>query len=193
MLFKPLFANFIAVDTLNLNLPEVEKFLYELKTKTPGVKISNRGGWHSYDLDEKTPIVKEIYDEVLGRIDTQIKEYFSVSENTVFCIENMWANINNFGDWNTIHFHKKSLISGVFYVKVPKGNCGEIQFLNPNRNLEYHTQENQNYNENNSIFWRVPPEENKIVFFPSWLEHFVTPNLTNEDRISFSFNLNIKK
>ena len=35
------------------------------------------------------------------------------------------------------------------------------------------------------------PEKGKLVLFPSWLEHYVEPNLTNEDRISMSFDTQI--
>ena len=35
------------------------------------------------------------------------------------------------------------------------------------------------------------PEKGKLVLFPSWLEHYVEPNLTNENRISLSFDTKI--
>ena len=34
------------------------------------------------------------------------------------------------------------------------------------------------------------PQECLLLVFPSWIEHSVTPNFTNEDRISLSFNSN---
>jgi uncharacterized protein (TIGR02466 family) len=36
--------------------------------------------------------------------------------------------------------------------------------------------------------WEISPKENNIVLFPSWLEHYVSDNESDEDRISISFN-----
>ena len=45
------------------------------------------------------------------------------------------------------------------------------------------------YNEYTSDIWNIIPEEGKLVLFPSWLEHEVDQNLSQEKRISISFNL----
>jgi hypothetical protein len=39
--------------------------------------------------------------------------------------------------------------------------------------------------------WRVPVEENIIILFPSWIQHYVDDNNSNEDRISISFNFGV--
>ena len=36
----------------------------------------------------------------------------------------------------------------------------------------------------------IPPKENMLLVFPSWVPHAVETNLSNEDRISLSFNFN---
>ena len=36
----------------------------------------------------------------------------------------------------------------------------------------------------------VVPEVGKLIMFPSWFEHHVGPNLTDEERIAISFNIN---
>ena len=35
----------------------------------------------------------------------------------------------------------------------------------------------------------INPQEGLLVLFPSYIEHFVEPNQSSEDRISISFNL----
>jgi len=37
----------------------------------------------------------------------------------------------------------------------------------------------------------VEPVEGGLVLFPSYLDHSVNPNLSSEERIVISFNLNI--
>jgi uncharacterized protein (TIGR02466 family) len=34
------------------------------------------------------------------------------------------------------------------------------------------------------------PKENSLIFFPSWLQHEVKINNSNEDRVILSFNIN---
>ena len=58
----------------------------------------------------------------------------------------------------------------------------------------WHLLENENLEENSllrHLDWGIPPEENKILLFPSWLPHYVDDNLSDEDRISISFNFGI--
>ena len=39
-----------------------------------------------------------------------------------------------------------------------------------------------------SVQWK--PEENNLIFFPSWLQHEVKINNSDEDRVVISFNIN---
>ena len=40
-----------------------------------------------------------------------------------------------------------------------------------------------------SSIWEILPEEGKLLLFPSWLDHEVDQNLSQEKRISISFNI----
>ncbi len=39
----------------------------------------------------------------------------------------------------------------------------------------------------------IPPKENLLIVFPSWVPHAVETNLSKEDRISLSFNFSLKR
>jgi len=39
-----------------------------------------------------------------------------------------------------------------------------------------------------SVQWE--PVENSLIFFPSWLQHEVQTNNSNDDRVIISFNIN---
>lgn len=100
-------------------------------------------------------------------------------------ITTSWFNRNTPGTSHHLHRHPNSIVSGVFYVKAPKGG-GDLVFarntemLAPNRKemLSGHA----------SDFSAVEPEDNLLLLFPSYLNHFVTPNNSSENRISISFN-----
>ena len=79
-----------------------------------------------------------------------------------------------------------SIVSGVYYVSIPK-NSGSIVFLNKNLDV-YYRHNVKNYNKYNSSTWKINPEENKCILFPSYLQHYVEPNFNKKERISISFN-----
>ena len=45
----------------------------------------------------------------------------------------------------------------------------------------------------NSMSWKVTLEESMMVMFPSYLQHSVKENLSNEERISFALNIKLKE
>ena len=82
-----------------------------------------------------------------------------------------------------IHDHGTSHISGVYWFKT-NGQDGNIIFRNANKALKCNPigssfAHEQQYN----------PEEGRIVMWPSFLDHGVNENKTDNDRISLSFNL----
>ena len=66
-------------------------------------------------------------------------------------------------------------------------NSGSIVFLNKDLDTFYQDSV-KNYNEHNSSTWTIEPKENQCVLFPSYLKHYVEPNLNKKERISISFN-----
>ena len=43
----------------------------------------------------------------------------------------------------------------------------------------------------NAQIQQIPPEEGRLIMFPSWLEHSVGQNLSDSLRISLSFNIDL--
>ena len=43
----------------------------------------------------------------------------------------------------------------------------------------------------NSPVQFIPPEAGTLIIFPSWLEHGVNQNLSDAERVSMSFNINL--
>ena len=56
----------------------------------------------------------------------------------------------------------------------------------------YHPPINQ-YNEISSEAIKMEPEEGKLLIFPAYLQHSVEENLSDDDRIVISFNVDIIK
>jgi len=105
-------------------------------------------------------------------------------------IDNMWFNINKYKDSIKRHSHPMAMISGVYYVKAPE-NCGSITFIHPATDvLSYYNTpiRHSEWNQYNAETWWKPAVEKRLYLFPSWLNHYVDPNLNQKERISISFN-----
>ena len=48
------------------------------------------------------------------------------------------------------------------------------------------------HNEMTEPVHTIVPQEGDVLFFPGWLKHWVSPNTTELDRISISFNMSIR-
>jgi len=147
--------------------------------KNKSIKKSNRGGWQS-DLQkpegEFTPLVKEIK-EFCSHLPLDIKEIF---------IPQLWVNVNKRGDWNTIHQHGQYDLSGTYYVKTPK-DCGRIIFRDPRPGAIGSVFMNNRFDKGE--FKNVNIMEGLLMIWPAYLDHFVEPSQTDEERISISFDI----
>jgi len=106
-----------------------------------------------------------------------------------------WANINRFGDYHNLHNHPHSWLSGTYYVQVPEPrpmpgrsdrNPGAISFYDPRpqANMLAVRGDPQVDPEH-----RILPRAGEILLWPAFLHHLVHPNLSDELRVSISFNV----
>lgn len=171
-----------------LDHEQIKKYAYDLKSKSPGVKISNYGGWQSDSLSGT--VDKEIIlliNEITRNID-EVCQQVSLPNLELW---NIWINVNNPGSYNQVHHHMNSTISGVYYVKVPE-NSGGIEFFRNDEADYYIPPGVQQYNYFNSTKVTYRAVEGALLLFPGWLRHSVQQNQSQEDRISISFNYGVK-
>jgi uncharacterized protein (TIGR02466 family) len=103
-------------------------------------------------------------------------------------VNSFWLNIMPPGSQHTAHIHPNSVISGTFYVQVPKG-ASSIKFEDPRLGYFMNTPRvkiTQKYPV--PRFYSIQPKAGQIILFESWLRHEVPRNTTGEPRISVSFN-----
>ena len=181
MEIQSLFFQPIGIIFLEEDLKKLVDYCFNLKESR---KLSNVGGFQSNDLDYKK---NKLINNLVTKITKYINDYSKIlSLKYELKIDNIWANINNHKDFNLQHNHPESIVSGCFYIKVPE-NSGQIIFHSENKFfISSHNIDKQN--QCNSGSWGYGPKENLLLLFPSWLKHHVEPNLSNESRISMSFN-----
>ena len=103
---------------------------------------------------------------------------------------NMWANINYLKvvliDHTCILIHYGL---GVYYIKTPE-NSGHLKCEDP-KSVAAMTHPKRKEGELPSYLWRevhYQPIAGRLIMFPSWLNHCVDPNQSDDIRISVSFN-----
>ncbi len=107
-----------------------------------------------------------------------------------------WANVNRFGDYHDLHNHPHSYLSGTYYVAVPQTHeelagrgdkrPGAISFYDPRPQANMTAIRNDPQIE---AEYTVMPIPGMLLLWPSFLHHFVHPNLSQEVRLSVSFNV----
>jgi uncharacterized protein (TIGR02466 family) len=185
-----LFKIGIYSEYLTLNNEELKKYCHDIKQKQDGINVikSNKGGFHSDNLDKNDVEIKEL----IKHITLYANFYSKQLDYGEVKFSNIWCNINSYKDYNQLHCHPNAKVSGVYYVKTPE-NCGEIEFHNPAYHVLQQSDLSRPNNHYTSLFWWVPAIKGALYLFPSWLLHSVRPNMNkNEERISFSFNLDSK-
>lgn len=164
----------------------LEEEIYSIMNNDFGIEVSNSGGWHSkvYSFDENfLPVVRGIQ-KILPQLQFAFDSDLDLKDIDI------WANVNEPNSWNTPHTHPGAHLSGVYYVKVPYGDCGSIEFDDPREAISYgDTWFVRTYRGKTQV---REPREGEMYIFPSGLRHWVHTNKTNQDRISISFNLYFK-
>jgi len=134
----------------------------------------------------KIPVFKPLVNELFIMMQDIWKEEWLDREPI---LGNMWANINPPGGYNASHIHPNSLFSGVYYIKAPE-NSGKLACNDPRPGVQLNMPVRKEGRPPKHL-WRechLDPVEGRIIIFPFYLWHNVTPNESNDIRISVSFN-----
>ena len=187
MLHKELwFPTQIYIKEFNLDNRELERNVIEWSKKDSGLQKTNVNGWHSPSDMHKKPEYKNLAEALFHMQFDIYKEECLDNEPH---LGNMWANINPPGGYNRPHIHPNSLWSGVYYVKTAK-DCGHLKLEDP-RSVSLMSRPNHIEGQLPARLWKethFEPVTGRLIMFPSWVSHCVDPNMSNEIRISISFN-----
>jgi uncharacterized protein (TIGR02466 family) len=179
----PLFVfNLKEHQTLNESLLNA---ILRLKLSDAGRVASNVLGWHSqgnlFDLEEVQPF-RSLVDSAIAEV-AKVTGYANVPIRAANC----WANINPKYASNKIHDHANCLFSGVYYLQTPK-DCGNLMFYDPRNARTFYKPLVSEFTAYTADAVAHGAEAGLLLIFPSWLPHGVEPNMSDEDRISISFN-----
>ena len=107
-----------------------------------------------------------------------------------FQITDMWSNVLKPGETHRPHTHSNNILSGVYYVEAEQ--TSGIIFTDPRPQAGVIQPDVTKQFVDNASVIKYDSATNRMILFPSWLQHYVPINETKSNRISIAFNVMLK-
>ncbi len=144
------------------------------------------GSWQSernlHGREELKPLTK-----VIGIAVDEALEHLKVVHRG-YEITGCWINVNGKGTAHRVHAHPNNFLSGVYYVQTQQG-ADTINFHDPRVQTAIIRPPVSKLTGGNTDQVVVQVRNGMLLLFPSWLQHSVDPNNSEQTRISVSFNV----
>ncbi len=103
-------------------------------------------------------------------------------------LDSMWINVLPEGGSHASHIHPHSVISGTAYAAMPKGTSA-IKFEDPRLPMMMNAPlRRKDAGADRQSFVYVTPVAGEVLLWESWLRHEVPMNMSEDERVSLSFN-----
>lgn len=193
-----LFPISIGVDFIDNFDPHKQKIIKSLKNKK---YISNNKSkeLRHFHTSENQLIIDDLeFSEIKNILEIKANEYYNniLGFKESLYISDSWINLCKKGGSQPDHYHSNCVVSGTLYVQIGK-NYAPITFRNPRTNSQPLVSEIKSLRGTDTMYnmdWISVQnlKEGSLIFWPSYLVHGYSDNQF-ENRISISFNLNIKQ
>ena len=149
---------------------------------------SNDINWQT-EPDLHTKVEFKIFADMILDTSKEILETLDYAVEDI-AITDMWGNVLRKGEVHPPHTHSNNFLSGVYYLYSDK--AAGIQFFDPRPSSDVMVPKKTNKTHNNSNLLSFASKTNRAVFFPSWLQHWVPQNISDKNRISIAWNVQLK-
>lgn len=149
-------------------------------------------GYTSYaslnDLPWRFPIFADLEKALDKHVAVFVKDLgFDLDKKKLKC-GSFWINILPEGGMHASHIHPHSVISGTTYVAMPKG-ASALKLEDPRLPMMMHAPlRTKKAGQELQSFVYMKPNVGEVLLWESWLRHEVPMNMSEEERISVSFN-----
>jgi len=143
-------------------------------------------GWQS----EQTLHEREEFTELIscvGHVAKSILRFLRIGEEA-FEITGCWATVLAKGAVHKAHSHPNNFLSGVYYIRIHPGS-DTINFHDPRSQTRVIRPPVVELTSANTDQVVVRVTNGTLLMFPSYLEHSVDANVSEQERISISFNI----
>ena len=166
----PLFSSCVTVIQLDEDIKE-------FKTSDEKFKNSEWGSSSSSinkRVLEKYPKTKKILLDKFKKVALEDYKY----END-FIITTSWFTKTLKDQSSLMHIHKNSFYSGVYYFDDYTDKSAPIIFHSPLHQFYDFDIVPSNWNVQNSTIWKIKPQKNFLLIFPSYLQHSIEKSIEN--------------
>jgi uncharacterized protein (TIGR02466 family) len=150
------------------------------------------GGYTSYASVAHMQQMSPTFAQLQRRINTHVRRFAAELQfdlgDRVLAMTDCWVNVMPRGVTHSLHLHPLSVVSGTYYVRMPRGAPG-LKFEDPR--LDRYMGAPPRHPDariENRQWVTLPAVAGQLLLFESWLRHEVPPNPVNGERISISFN-----
>ena len=149
-------------------------------------------GYISYASLDDLPWLYPIFADLVKTLDAHVAEFtkdlaFDLNDRKLV-LDSLWVNILPMGGTHSAHIHPHSVISGTTYVAMPDG-ASAIKYEDPRLAMMMAAPpRSKDAGEQMQQFHYVAPSVGDVLLWESWLRHEVPLNMSDEERISVSFN-----
>ena len=149
-------------------------------------------GYTSYASLDDLPWRFPIFDDVVKVLNKHVAAFaddlqFDLAGKKLK-LDSLWINILPEGGIHTSHIHPHSVISGTTYVAMPE-DASAIKFEDPRSQMMMAAPTRlPDARLEQKSFVYVKPSVGDVLLWESWLRHEVPMNMSEEERISVSFN-----
>ena len=151
-------------------------------------------GYTSYASLDDLPWRFPIFADLVKALDAHMAEFvkdlaFDLSDR-ILVLDSLWVNILPTGGTHSAHIHPHSVISGTTYVAMPE-DASAIKYEDPRLAMMMAAPpRRKDAGEEMQQFHYVAPKVGDVLLWESWLRHEVPMNMSDDERISVSFNYN---
>jgi uncharacterized protein (TIGR02466 family) len=150
------------------------------------------GGFTSYAsahrMHRHSPTFARLERWIDGQVARFARELEFDLDGKTLAMTDCWVNIMPRGVSHGLHLHPLSVISGTYYVQVPRGSPG-LKFEDPRLDrFMCAPARRADAALANRPWVTLPAAPGNLLLFESWLRHEVVTNNTVGERISISFN-----
>ena len=181
--YTPLFSSFIFSLKPHISTEDLKREAYEIREEYESIGVSNSGGYHSprFHNDMGKPYLTE-----LGMFLQDISTKFLQDNNYQLeaKVSDWWVNINPQYAYNVLHSHHAKSLIAIYYIEAIDSKSELILLRNDGS-----TYTNLYANLPQQLKFSVPCETGVLYILPGHLQHYVTANPSDNERISVSFNI----
>ncbi|MEL7100666.1 MAG: TIGR02466 family protein [Pseudomonadota bacterium] len=191
-----LFATSLYRASLGVDVPELEASCYAIAEDDEAghdwCEANGYPGYTSYASLSDLPWRSPVFADLVKALDAHVAAFakmlhFDLGGRSLE-LEDIWINILPQGGTHSGHLHPHSVISGTLYVAMPEGTSAlkledprlPMMMAAPPRTKEAP--------EAARPFVYVTPEPGEILLWESWLRHEVPMNMSEDERLTVSFN-----